>query len=101
MLTLLGSIVAAIVVAARQYSTVGLLDTGTGYGVGIYARVAGLEFAGWWVGVGMGMLVGVGCGVVVNLYMGYIGDEGKDGKEVAMGAIKTNKTNKTNRKGLI
>lgn len=67
LLPLLGAIVAAIVVANRQYSTVELLNTTT-YGTSIYSTTAGLEIAGYFVTLGIGIAGGLAAGLAINLF---------------------------------
>ena len=67
-LPLLGSIVAAIVVANRQYSTYPLLNTTT-YGTDIYTKTSGLEVAGYFVTLGVSLVGGVLSGLGVNLFL--------------------------------
>lgn len=70
LLTLIGCIVAAIVVSNRQYSSVPLLNTTT-YGITIYAKTAGLEIAGYFVTFGLSLIAGILCGLAVNLFHSY------------------------------
>lgn len=66
-LPLLGAIVAAIVVANREYSTVLLLDTATN-GTTFYSKTAGLEIAGYFVTLGISIVGGLLCGLTINLF---------------------------------